>query len=185
MLEILRSGVEKADDLVKSTADAVKSHCRGCDASDDLTMLVVRYVNPSTSAGWERHVSLHDIDEMPRLHRFVQAVCEHARLDDALSMSVNLALEEAVSNVLLYAYPSGADPQADVDAVVLDDRIDFTVSDAGTPFDPTSVPDPDLTADLKDRPIGGLGIYLVRRIMDQVTYSRTGGKNILKMTKKR
>ena len=185
MLEILRTGGKKADDLVKATADAVKAHSHGCDASDDLTILAVRYVNPSTSAGWARHVILHGIDEMPRLHRFVQAVSEHARLDDALAMSLNLALEEAVSNVLLYAYPSGTDPHADVDGVVWEDRIDFTVSDAGAPFDPTAVPDPDLTADLKDRPIGGLGIYLVKRIMDRVAYSRKDGKNILKMTKKR
>ena len=185
MMEILRSDGKNAEDLVKSVADAVKAHSHGCDASDDLTMLAVRYVNPNTSAGWERFVSLHDISEMPRLHRFVRAISEHAGLDDALAMSLNLALEEAVSNVLLYAYPAGTEPHADIDGVVWEDRIDFTISDDGVPFDPTAAPEPDLSADLKDRPIGGLGIYLVKRIMDQVAYTRADGKNILKMTKKR
>ena len=134
---------------------------------------------------WERHVILREIAEMPRLQRFMQTVSEHARLDHALSMNLNLALEEAVSNVLLYAYQNGAGGAVSVGAVVWKDRIDFTVTDSGIPFDPTLIPDPDLSADVKDRPVGGLGIYLVRRIMDQVTYARRDGQNILSMTKKR
>ena len=94
-------------------------------------------------------------------------------------------VEEAGSNVLLYAYPDAADKKVDIKAVVLEDRVDFTVSDSGVPFDPTAKADPDLSADLKDRPIGGLGIFLVKRIMDTVSYRREDGKNILSMTKKR
>ena len=185
MLEtLLRSSGEKADVLVETMNDAVKSHTQGNDASDDLTMLVIRYLN-RTSSDWGRQLTLHEIGEIPRLHRFVQTVSEHAGLDDALSMNLNLALEEAVSNVLLYAYPAGTQPHVEIGAVVREDRIDFTVTDSGTAFDPTSLPDPDLTVDVKDRPVGGLGIYLVKRIMDHVSYTRKNGKNILSMTKKR
>ena len=185
METLLRCGAEKAEALVETMADDVKSHIRDCDPSDDLTMLAFRYTNPSQSADWERQLTLHEIAEIPRLQRFVQIVARHAGLDDALAMSLNLALEEAVSNVLLYAYPPETDGQVDIDAVVREDRIDFTVSDSGIPFDPTTAPEPDLSADLKDRPVGGLGIYLVKRIMDQVSYKRKKGKNILSMTKKR
>ena len=187
MLDIaLLHGTDKADVLVKEMEGAVQAHTRGCDASDDLTMLVVRFTNESSSGSWERHLILpNDIIEIPRLQRFLQAICDHAHLDHAVTMSVNLALEEAVSNVILYAYPPETAGEVVVDAVVLEDRIEFTVSDDGVPFDPTAAPDPDLTADVKDRPIGGLGIYLVKRIMDRVSYSRENGKNILSMTKKR
>ena len=182
---VLHAEGKKADALVKTMAGAVKTHIQGNEPSDDLTMLAVRYTNPSLSDGWERHVILREIAEMPRLQRFMQTVSEHARLDHALSMNLNLALEEAVSNVLLYAYQNGAGGAVSVGAVVWKDRIDFTVTDSGIPFDPTLIPDPDLSADVKDRPVGGLGIYLVRRIMDQVTYARKDGQNILSMTKKR
>lgn len=186
MLEVIRGSAEvKADALVESMAAAVKAHTCGCDPSDDLTMLVIRYTNPDSSAGWERHLTLRYISEIPRLARFVQIVSEHAGLDDARTMSLNLALEEAVSNVILYAYPAGTDGQVDVEAVVWEDRIDFTVSDSGIAFDPTAAPDPDLSVDVKDRPVGGLGIYLVKRIMDSVSYVREEGRNYLKMTKKR
>jgi len=174
-----------AGKLVEAMRKAVNSHIQGCEPSDDLTMLAIRYMNPSLSDAWERRVTLRDVSEIPRLQRFMQAVSEHAELDHALSLNLNLALEEAVSNVLLYAYPGEAGKEVDIKAMVREDRIDFTVSDSGVPFDPTAIPDPDLSADLKDRPVGGLGIYLVKRIMDEVSYCRRGGKNILSMTKKR
>ena len=183
---LLRLDGVKADELVKSLTKEVNAHTRGCDPSDDLTMLVVRYTNPSTSPCWERTLTMtNDIVEIPRLHRFMQVVSTQADLDHALAMNLNLALEEAVSNVILYAYPKDTVGQVEIQAVVWKDRIDFTVSDSGAPFDPTAASDPDLLADVKDRPVGGLGIYLVKRIMDAVYYTRKGGKNILSMTKNR
>ena len=183
---LLRLSGEKADEMVKSLTEDVKSHTRGCDPSDDLTMLVVRYTNPTPAAGWERILTMtNDIVEIPRLHRFMQVVSTHAGLDHAVAMNLNLALEEAVSNVILYAYPEGTKGEVTVEAVVWNERIDFTVSDNGVPFDPTDAPEPDISADVSDRPVGGLGIYLVKRIMDEVSYARKDGKNILSMTKKR
>ena len=183
---LLRLGGADADTLVKTLAEDVKSHTHGCDPSDDLTMLAFRYTNSSPSNGWERHLAItNDVVEIPRLHRFMRTVSEQACLDHALAMNLNLAMEEAVSNVILYAYPKGMEGEVDIQAVVWKDRIDFTVSDSGVPFDPTATPDPDLSADVKERPVGGLGIYLVKRIMDTVSYTRENGKNILSMTKKR
>ena len=182
----LRLGGETADGMVKSMAAAVEAHCRGCDPSDDLTMLVVRFTNPSPASGSVRRLKLrNDINEIPRLHGFIQTLSDDINLDHAQAMSLNLALEEAVSNVMLYAYPEGTEGQVEVEAAILDDRLEFKVSDSGVAFDPTVARAPDLAADLKDRPIGGLGIFLVKRIMDQVTYTRENGKNILSMTKKR
>ena len=182
----VRFGGEKADAIVKSMAAEVKSHIHGSDPSDDLTMLAVRFTNPSPSTGDVRRLTLrNDIDEIPKLHALIQSIAEETDMDHALAMSLNLALEEAVSNVMLYAYPAGSPGQVDIEAAVLDDRIDFRVSDSGVPFDPTVASDPDLAADLKDRPIGGLGIFLVKRIMDDVSYTWENGRNILTMTKKR
>ena len=182
----VRFGGGKADAFVKSMAAEVKSHIRGCDPSDDLTMLAIRFTNPAPSTGTVRRLTLHnDIDEIPRLHALIQSIAEETDMDHVLAMSLNLALEEAVSNVMLYAYPAGSKGQVVIEADVRDDHLVFRVIDSGVPFDPTLASEPDLAADLKDRPIGGLGIYLVKRIMDQVSYARKNGKNILSMTKKR
>ena len=187
MLEaVYRHGGEKAGSQLKSMASEVNAHIHGCEPSDDLTMLIVRFTNPSPNSGSERHLILHnDIREIPQLAAFMETIAAETKMDSSLAMSMNLALEEAVSNVILYAYPKGSDGLVDIEAFIREDRLDFIITDSGVPFDPTSVADPDVTLDVKDRPVGGLGIYLVKSIMDHVSYARQEGKNILSMTKKR
>ena len=174
-----------ASTQINTMAAAVQGFTAGCDPSDDLTMVVVRFTNPAPSSGAERHLILHnDISQIPQLAEFMEVISEETKMDQGLAMSLNLALEEAVTNVILYAYPEGSDGLVDVEAIIWRDHIDFIISDAGMPFDPTAAAPPDLTLDVMDRPIGGLGIYLVKTIMDQVAYERKDGKNILSMTKK-
>ena len=159
---------------------------RPAEQSDDLTMLYIRFMNKQISEETERHLILHnDIQQIPQLAEFVETVAEAAQLDVGLTMNLNLALEEAVTNVIMYAYPKGSDGLVDIEAIIRKDSLAFIVSDTGTPFDPTAAPEADITLDVEDRPIGGLGIFLVRNIMDEVKYARSeDGKNILSMTKK-
>ncbi len=153
--------------------------------SDDLTILYIKYMNANVMDITERHLILHnDIQQIPQLAEFVENVADIAHLDVGLTMSLNLALEEAVSNVIMYAYPKGADGLVDIEAIIRKEVLEFVITDSGTPFDPTVAPEADVSLSLEDRPIGGLGIFLVKNIMDTVNYERTDGKNILKMTKK-
>ncbi len=185
MMHILQAGVESRV-LIDTISNAVHTFADGAPQSDDLTMLYIRFMNSRKSEETERHIILHnDIQQIPQLAEFVEAVADLAHLDVGLTMSLNLALEEAVSNVIMYAYPKGSDGLVDVEAIVRKDSLEFILSDNGTPFDPTAAPEADITLDVEDRPIGGLGIFLVRNIMDEVKYTRSDdGKNILSMTKK-
>ena len=132
----------------------------------------------------KRHLTLHnDIQEVPQLAAFIDEVAEECNIDMALTMSLNLAMEEAVVNVMTYAYPAGTVGDVDIDAEFDNGTLTFVLSDSGTPFDPTQANDPDLTLQAEDRPIGGLGIFLVRQIMDQVEYHYRDGKNILTLSK--
>lgn len=131
------------------------------------------------------HLSLHnDVQQILLLEGFMERVAGAAGLDPATTMSLNLALEEAVTNVIMYAYPKGKEGPVDIDAVVDGGELCFVLSDSGTPFDPTAAPEADISLGVEERPIGGLGIFLVRKIMDRVTYQYTGGRNTLKMLKK-
>jgi len=175
-----------SEQQIQAMTGAVKAFVKEADQSDDLTMLYIRFMNNHVSEETERHLILHnDIQQIPQLAEFVEAVADVAKLDVALTMSINLALEEAVSNVIMYAYPTGSDGLVDIEAIIRKDSLQFIVSDNGKPFDPTAAPEADISLDVADRPIGGLGIFLVRNIMDEVTYTRSDdGKNILTMTKK-
>lgn len=132
----------------------------------------------------ERRLILHnDIRQIPQLAGFVEAIAREASLGQSLALSLNLALEEAVTNVILYAYPEGSDGLVDIEAVIRNGSVEFIVSDSGMPFDPTKTPPANIEASLEERRIGGLGIHLVRTIMDSVTYRRKDGMNYLTMTK--
>ena len=113
----------------------------------------------------------------------VEEIAEERGLDSGVAMNINLALEEAVTNVIMYAYPEGEEGELRLDAVIDDDSLKFILSDKGKEFDPTAKPEPDITLDVEKRPVGGLGIHLVRKIMDSVSYKRKDGKNILTMIK--
>ena len=131
----------------------------------------------------QRSITLpNDIATISQLSEFVETVCEEKGLDMALTMNLNLALEEAVVNVMSYAYP---DSQGDVkvDIKIDDQKVVSILTDSGIPFDPTQKGDVDTTLPAEERPIGGLGIHLVKQIMDKVSYQYVGNQNILTLEK--
>lgn len=133
----------------------------------------------------QQKLTLHnDITEVPTLGEFVEQVAEQLGYNMTDSMNMNLALEEAVVNVMNYAYPEGTIGDILIEAATTETQLVFTIKDSGTPFDPTQVEDPDITLSIEDRPIGGLGIFLVKQLMDSVTYNYTDGFNILTLKKK-
>ena len=123
------------------------------------------------------------ISELARVHQFVSEIAEELHLDAELCMNLTLVLEEMVTNVISYAYP--ADTVADIELSAESDgrQLTFVLSDQGKAFDPTQAETPDFDISPVDRRIGGMGIYIVRNIMNQVTYQRLEGRNLLTMTK--
>ena len=95
-------------------------------------------------------------------------------------------MEEAIVNIINYAYPEGkmGDIRLKASFDSEPSRILFELTDSGIPFDPTSVKEADVTLGIEERPVGGLGIFMMRKLMDEVTYKRQEEKNILLMIKK-
>ena len=174
-----------AQDHLNAMRETISSFVGDADQSDDLTMLFFHYLHDMQPDATERHLILHNnIKQIPQLADFIETIADEMHLDQALAMSLNLALEEAVTNVILYAYPEGSDGLVDIEAIMGRNTLRFIISDSGKAFDPTAAPEADVSLGVEDRPIGGLGIFLVRKIMDVVSYERTDGKNILSMTKR-
>ena len=126
----------------------------------------------------------NDINTVPQLNEFIDAFSLEAGLDMSLTMSLNLALEEAVVNVMTYAYAPDAQGELTLEAIADQRVLTFILTDMGVPFDPTAKEDADTTLGVEERPIGGLGIFLVRQLMDTVDDQRVDGRNILTLTKK-
>ena len=164
-------------EVVENLIADVERFVDGAEQSDDLTLLFIRYQTPAL-------VMRNDIQQIPTLAEWVEGL----EIPAALSMPVNLALEEAVSNVMLYAYPGSNDGKVIVEFVrTVDDKgenLIFTITDNGVAFDPTQQKEADITLSAEERAIGGLGIHLVRQLMDQITYRREENKNVLTLIKK-
>jgi serine/threonine-protein kinase RsbW len=97
--------------------------------------------------------------------------------------ALNVVLDEAVSNAINHGYDAGVRGEIAVRLRRAGDGVLLEVEDDGRPFDPLQTPPPDLTLPLEQRPIGGLGVHLIRNLMDEVSYARVGGRNVLKMVK--
>lgn len=176
-----------ASQQIEAMQTAVASFVGGAQQSDDLTMFSIRMLalRPQKTASEKEHtehfslIMRNDIQQIPTLAEWIDSL----GLPEVLNMPINLALEEAVSNVMLYAYPENKSGQVLVEAEKSSKQIIFTISDSGIPFDPTQKEEPDLTKPAEERAIGGLGIHLVRQLMDVIEYHRDGNKNILTLIK--
>lgn len=126
----------------------------------------------------------NDITEINRLEKFIEEIGEAFSLKPDMVFNLNLVLEEAVANVINYAYPQGEKQSIYLSASLHDNSIVLILTDTGKEFDPTMAPEADITLSAEERPIGGLGIFLIRQIMNEVKYERIEGKNVLTLEKK-
>ncbi len=175
----------KPKELVTLMTEAVKVFVNGADQSDDLTMLALQYKREKLVDRYHDRITLdNDIEQIPQLTNFVIKTCTQLGFDEETAKSMNLAIEEAVVNVMIYAYPKGTKGTVNIEVISNDERVKFIISDSGVPFDPTVVAEADTTLSAEEHSIGGLGIYLMRHLMDSVNYERIGGFNVLTLRKK-
>ncbi len=125
----------------------------------------------------------NQVGELERVNQFIAEIGAELGLDDELLMNLNLVMEEMVSNVIFYAYPDGTTAEIELLAESDGKELTFVLSDQGEAFDPTAKEDADVDVDPAEREIGGMGIFIVKNIMNRVTYQRLEGKNLLTMKK--
>ena len=125
-----------------------------------------------------------DPTQLTVLTEFLREFGSAAALAPAQVGTFELALEEIFLNIVMHGSEPGITPRVEVALNRGTDAVTMTIEDDGPQFDPLSLPPPDVTADLADRKVGGLGVFLVRKIMDTVSYARVAGRNQLHMSKR-
>jgi serine/threonine-protein kinase RsbW len=125
-----------------------------------------------------------DPKEIEHLNRIVRQFGDLHEVPGRTLYAVNLALDEVVTNVVVHGFDNPADQEVEARITVRDGIITAEVEDAGRPFNPLDAPAPDLNASLDERTVGGLGIHLVKSLMDRVEYRREGEKNVLTVRKR-
>jgi anti-sigma regulatory factor (Ser/Thr protein kinase) len=122
------------------------------------------------------------MDHLEALMNFIGGQAQASGLDPQSLYRVDLAAEEILTNIIKYAYPQGGG-LVEVACGVRDQTFVMEFRDQGQPFDPLAADEPELSEDLHLRSVGGLGIHLVRQVMDQVSYQRQDQTNLLRVVK--
>ncbi len=123
------------------------------------------------------------ISELDKIRDTLEEISASWGLPPQISMSVNLALEEAFTNIVNYAYNDKERHEITFDFLMQNNMLHIAIRDDGRPYDPTGRDEPDIALPAEDRPIGGLGIFLIKKIMDEVKYERNGETNQLFLKK--
>ena len=128
-------------------------------------------------------IMINSITELPVLARKTEDLAQEWELPVSLTMNISLVLEEAFSNIIYYAFNDDGVHKIRITISLRNDKLTVRIKDDGIPFDPTAQRQPDITLPAVERPVGGLGIFLISKIMDTVYYSREKNLNVLTLTK--
>lgn len=168
--------------LLQTMTEKVQQFVDGAEQSDDLTMLAIRYMPVDEKYKVYEQLTLkNEVKEVSRLNQFVKDTTARIGLDTATSYKIRLALEEAVVNVINYAYSKTKQGEVIIEMMANDKHLRIIITDSGMHFDPTMAEKPDTTLAVEERPIGKMGILLMRELMDTINYERINGKNVLRM----
>lgn len=110
------------------------------------------------------------LDRLARLRSFVEAACEQTGVDPTTCFALQLAVDEVCTNIIVHGYADREPGSIHLSFQHDQGQVKITIIDQGCPFDPQQAPHPDLAADWEERKIGGMGIYLVQTIMDEICY---------------
>lgn len=168
-------------ELVEELVGDVRRHAGTAPQSDDITVLALTYAGDPKAS--DEIVLRNDVSEIARLHETVAALGARHDLSARVVHDVCLALEEIVTNIIAYAYDDDAGRDIRVSLRCGPGEVTAEVVDDGRPFNPLDAPRPDTAAPLEDRPVGGLGIHLVRELMDRLAYARRGHLNVLSIAR--
>jgi sigma-B regulation protein RsbU (phosphoserine phosphatase) len=176
---------ESIENLVESLVKEVKKFEGKADQADDITILAFKYLGKPP----DERLEIFDLtikNGLPAIvqvnERFNSFADDHG-LPKSISKKMNMVFDEILNNIISYAYEDKNEHDIDVTVELAGNWLSVKISDDGIPFDPFSIKTPDTDQSLEERDVGGLGIHLVRGMMDKFSYKRENNKNILTFIK--
>jgi sigma-B regulation protein RsbU (phosphoserine phosphatase) len=176
---------DSAESIVSGTIDEVNRFTGEAEQSDDITLLAVQYLGlPETMKTQELDISIKNrYEDMSLVEDKFAAFAEENDLPDAVKQSMSIVLDEMLNNVISYAYRGEKEKEIEVVFELSGKRLVVTIKDSGVPFNPFARETPDISESIEEREIGGLGIHMVRSLMDEYSYHRQINKNVVTLVK--
>ena len=178
--------------IAEKVKESVREFSESAPQSDDITMLIFKYYG-GVNLGANSGVNTGESTEVNSMKTFRQIVtqehykefytwlheaCQECNLNDDLTNKLDMCAEEIFANVAFYAYPE-KNGIIDVSFNKSNNNIILEFKDEGTPYNPLEKPDPDITLPPEERPLGGLGIFMVKQMADDISYKRENNQNVL------
>ena len=174
-----------AEAIVRATLEDIRSFQGSAAQADDITILATTYYGEpeGTEVRVLRLSLVNRLEEIGRIHESFNAFSEAHGVPTPIRRQINLVLDELLSNVISYAFEDDEEREIDVRIELSSGRLAVTIADDGIPFNPFSGAPPDTSLSLEERELGGLGIHVVRKVMDEVSYNRRTDRNVVILVK--
>jgi sigma-B regulation protein RsbU (phosphoserine phosphatase) len=172
---------ESVEDVVHATVSEVKRFENEADQLDDMTVLAVQFLRtPEETTGPKLELTIpNHLSENSRVKKHFDTFAEDYGIPEKVRLKMNVVFDELLTNIISYAYQDNREHDIKIKVELSADRLKVSMVDGGIPFNPLGVETPDTELPLEERRIGGLGIHLVRNMMDKVSYRRRIDKNVI------
>ncbi len=177
--------LDSAKSIVTGTIDEVNLFAGEAEQSDDITLLAVQYLGlPAEMKSKELQLTIKNrYEDMEIVEGQFSEFAEEFGLPDAVRQSMSIVMDEMLNNIISYAYQGEVEKEIEVNFELSGRRLVTTIKDSGVPFNPFSRETPDVSESIEEREIGGLGIHMVRSLMDEFSYHRQINKNVITLVK--
>jgi len=172
---------ESVEDVVNSLLSEVKRFKDGTVQFDDITLLAVQFLRiPQETTGPKLELTVPNrLPENSKVKQHFNTFSEHYGIPEQVRLKMNVVLDELLTNIISYAHPDDNLHDIEIKVELSENRLKLSMVDDGIPFNPFSVEAPNTELTLEEREIGGLGIHLVRNMVDKVSYRRRIDKNVI------
>ena len=169
---------DSAYSIIKAVEYDVSLHIGDHKQFDDITLVALRRENNSFI---KHHTirELAEIEKLPLFKKFMVDTCKKMKVDQEIIERLKLAVDEICTNIITYGYENLVLGEIIMSIKIQDEEIEVVIKDTGNPFDSSDIETPDLSEELFERDIGGLGLFFVKETIDDVKYKRENGCNIL------
>ena len=182
---LLGDGLDSTEQIIKTTLSNVKQFQGEAEQADDVTVLAVQYHGLLEEVEYDQ-LNINIKNRLADVGVVEEQFYEFAQengIPDTIRQKVSIVLDEMLNNIISYAYQDDEEHDIELDIDLSGNRLVTTITDDGIPFNPFGLGAPDVAAAVDEREVGGLGIHLVRSVMDEYLYQRQINKNVVTLVK--
>ncbi len=187
LLDLVSSrAFDSVEEMVKTTVQEVEQFAGAAEQSDDITLLSIQFLKAAeASSSSQLDLTIKNrVQEIGQVNRRFNTLSKQHGLSDPIRRKMNVVFDELLNNIISYAYQDDQEHDIEIKLELSEDKLTISIVDDGLPFNPLGVEAPNREIPMEERKVGGLGIHLVRSIMDKVSYQRRIDKNALTLMKR-